>query len=56
MVGFGHGGEEGVNAFYEGEGGVDFLGGVGDGNFAALGLLEEKAFEGAAAFWANRID
>ena len=55
-VGGRHGGEEGVNAFYEGKGGVDFLGGGSDGDFAALGLLEEEAFEGATAFWAVRID
>ena len=32
------------------------LNGGGDGNFAALGLLEKEAFEGAATFGAVRID
>ena len=45
-----------MNAFYEGKGGVDFLGGGSDGNFAALGLLEEETLEGAATFGTVGID
>ena len=45
-----------MDAFYERKGGVDFLRGGGNGNFAALGLLEGETLEGAATFGTVGID